>query len=353
MNYCTPTEYYLSQVIKYPTMYLKSTFDAIRFSILDQSINVSGNGCFHGANGLLCEDVMTDEKDDEGRNIWKEVIVFRVEENDTEYTLEDLIQGNIVRVEVPYRWYTLEFDEAPYIVTRDVPKEIEKEAHWIHKDDLEEWLNKTIEIDGYHFKKYEQVNQGKMKSSPYPSFSKSNSMLWEGNRYHNTGELDMSQFSKEWIQEFIWFYEECKRFFNSPEQHNASYYPTPYNKLEIFKGLVERHNNAMKEGKTDKEFLDKHNSEYGYQLPSDKLVWTVERVNDDEAQFHICGDDRDNDSKEDYKELYCVYTDKDGVKCKAHATALYHRIMLENWESKKAKYFEFIDETLEMLKTYL
>jgi hypothetical protein len=60
-----------------------------------------------------------------------------------------------------------------------------------------------------------------IERNPYPNFTKQYSIVW------NSKDFDFSSMGKEWIEEAIWFYEECLKYFLDPERVKSYHYFFP------------------------------------------------------------------------------------------------------------------------------
>lgn len=346
MEYCTdPHDYYLSEITEYPSLYLKENFDYARFSLLDQALNTNGNGLFN-YKGFVCNSIMADNEDG-----YENVAEF-TSNPDITHTLDDITSGKLVHIRPQYSYWIKE-PEFKYIT--NPLYHVRSEHKWVTPVEATELLKETVTLEGHTLPKYKllDINPIYEKRSPYPNFQKEFSTLW-GCRVHGDGTpIDFSKFSKAWIKEFIWFYEQCKEYFNSSEVHHFTYYPRPRNKCELLKAMLDKLNHLGETEITQKylDAINHHYTGYGFNFTLENAFATAVPSFENDETFYA-DDVCDDDSLTDYKEIKVRFKLGD-KELTAHATHEYHKQSFERWERSKAKYMEFIDETIKMLEQYL
>ena len=129
----------------------------------------------------------------------------------------------------------------------------------------------------------------------YPNFNKTYSMVWDT-------EFTFSDLGEEWIKEAIWFYQESLKYFQDPEQYKSYHYAFP-----------------------------KYDSYYKRDVTENTLK---------DFQRHIAGKYA---SYEALSEAYGVdgYDGDD------------YKFLCKRWNQERTRIIEFINETIEMLKSKL
>lgn len=154
----TPKKYVDAVVKRYPSLYASSSYEHSKFAVFDQLFNVIGNGI---------------RDNEELKNGFKCFIGVDTEDMSHYYDGTPLWVGWI---------YYRNSASAIYVW------EHEKENH----PEIKDWF-------------LPDPRQG--FKTPYPNFEKRYSLIWK------TDFLKMAKHTPEWMDEALWFYETCRKFF--------------------------------------------------------------------------------------------------------------------------------------------
>ena len=181
MKFYTPEQYILKAVGTYPTLYSNTTYDKVRYAVLDQIFNTIGNGIWE-----IKEFEYHDYDFDGARKyITEESIFYGYHKDDCEY------------VDVG--------SNEPWCRHKPGAKSIYVlDSERVNHPEIGDWLECT---------------RGKSKN-PYPNFDKTYSMVWDK-------EFTFSDLGSEWIKEAIWFYQESLKYFEDSESYKAYSYAFP------------------------------------------------------------------------------------------------------------------------------
>lgn len=171
MNLQTPQEHVLTQLVTYPSLYSFSTFDAVKLKVLDQLLNVIGNGV-----------------------------------RDTEELLENL-KVVLVDISTASRLITSEPLYYGYYKVRKIGSfEMGEgdsidvlESDRVNYPDVVYWLEASRHSD----------------FAPYPNFKEDYSIVYRSD-FHLLGP--------DWAEAAIWYYKQAQKFFETtPEKYHYAF----------------------------------------------------------------------------------------------------------------------------------
>lgn len=172
----TPHEYLMRCLSKYPILYSRPTLDGVRLCVFGQLFNVIGNGvrCNEELVDFLSAPVVVDS--DAMRFV----------------TAEPLFCG-YMKVDHRFGMEMPDFDGC----VDGLFFEHEK----INHPEVVHWVQSNDDMDSYQWQ-------------PYPNFSK---------RYSLVYKTDFHELSVEWHEAALWFYRQCKVFFEATTEpyHSA------------------------------------------------------------------------------------------------------------------------------------
>ena len=184
-----PDDYVLSRVNAYPCLYASDSFENTKLLVLDQLLNVIGNGV-RDAHELRRE--------------------LRWHEFDRERGLR-LCSGE----SVAWGYYEVEDWGNGFLMGRGESISAVLSERHLHPE-VVHWLeSKPIHFD------------------PYPNFQKEYSIVWQG---------DFLKLNKQWRTAADWFYERCELWFQQNENHYHRAYPreTPAKSQQYLKDMQEQ-----------------------------------------------------------------------------------------------------------------
>lgn len=182
---------YLNRCItKHPTLFASSSLHIAHLKVLDQLLNVIGNGIRDDEDLVLDIESLND---------------VSTPENMAEFASSDFFWG----------YTTTDFDASSSIVVCEQDKD--KYPHIVH------W-----------------VHSGKSPFKPYPNFDKQYSIVWRCPHFFVLG--------KDWIEWALVFYNECRRWFHTSDIHYHYAFPTGSEhttsyRLKSFEKYIEKYNN--------------------------------------------------------------------------------------------------------------
>jgi hypothetical protein len=233
--YYTPEQFILKSLGMYPTLYKDSSYDGVKFRVLDHCLNTIGNG--------------------------QDLIDFEFQEYDFEsakkyITDEKLWYG--------YREENIDRKTLPNGKTICFPKSTgnsivcltsEKELHL----EIAEWCENR-----------------KYPHKLYPNFEKKYSTVWEP---------FFKELGKEWVEEAIWFYKLAQNYFNTDP--STYHYAFPQNDLHNRNNTVEKQiksfENHIKDYKSYAEISKAYELEYtgdSYDFLSRRWQVELKRIQD-------------------------------------------------------------------------
>lgn len=234
----TPDEYIGKNFHLYAMYREMSTFKETKLDILDQILNVIGNGIRDNDEFLACMK-KTDSVFPSIEEIKKS---YEKPEHDekifTGYTHVKIYGGNIDGFEVVD--YIPEDKEALYIPHRDTAIKDVRESEKSNFPEVICWKEKKNKPRSW---------------IPYPNFQTEYSTV-----YFLDFDL-LGKLKEEWIKEFIWFYEEALAFLESEkslllqEAFPSGDARRDHNYIENFKGFIEKY-------ETNEEISKAYNQEY-------------------------------------------------------------------------------------------
>jgi hypothetical protein len=225
----TPTDYVKAAVIKHPSLYASANFETTKFKVFDQLFNTIGNG-IKGWHGFVKEIAVRDI------NLDRAAVFTRGE-----------------KIFYGYVGITKLAEVRSSLAFQSILAESEKAEH----PEITFWMESS------------HSDMTLADVCPYPCFDEKYSLLYE---------LDISRLTPEWIQEIIWFYEECQQFFNDdkrwPKYSNAYPNEEKYYDTHVKDNIDRRINECIKAGTIDVLF-----SEYGVKYTGDLEDFLVRRWN--------------------------------------------------------------------------
>jgi len=198
--FTNPTDYILASIDAYPTLYAAENYDFSRRKVMDQLLNVIGNGIRDDEE--LVEHLLYNAYDKE-----RAFLLCNGTKVFIGYTeVEDRDNGLTIPV----------FETAAYYL------EHEKDAH----PEVKYWVQSQPSL-------FEERDGNKW--TPYCNFGKNYSTVWR---------TDYKSLGRDWCDEAIWFYEECLRFFAKNESHYHYAFPK-------FEGAMDKAH-----GKTNEKYVN-------------------------------------------------------------------------------------------------
>lgn len=182
MKYYTPEQYILKSLGEYPTLYYNTTYNNVRYAVLDQILNVIGNGI----DDLTEFEYQDYDFENARKYITKEPLYYGYHKDDCEYTY---FEG----VDTPY------INSNIYAIPIYV-----LESECTNHPEIGKWL---------------QTDKKTSRKVPYPNFSPTYSFVYK-QKIEDLGE--------EWINEAIWYYQESLQYFNNPEQYKTYHFAFPH-----------------------------------------------------------------------------------------------------------------------------
>jgi hypothetical protein len=175
MTIYTPEQYILHSVLKYPTLFSGYDYNDTKFRVLDQLLNVNGNGIRD--NKELLEELKYCKFDElEALKYTKgESIYYGYYEIDDRFKFTEVGKGDPI--------YVLESERDNY-------------------PNIKLWNKSTIHTH-----------------NPYPNFEKDCSIVWSS---------DFKSLGQEWREIAIWFYTKCHEYFYDQYQCYSYDYSFPY-----------------------------------------------------------------------------------------------------------------------------
>lgn len=218
---------YLNRCItKHPTLFASSSLHTAYLKVLDQLLNVIGNGIRDDEELVLDIESLND---------------ISIPENIAEFASSDFFWG----------YTTTELYSSSSIVVREQDKD--KYPHIVR------W-----------------INAGDCKSSfkPYPNFSKRYSVVWRCPHFCTLG--------KDWIEWALIFYNECRGWFHTSDARYHHAFPREYEyktnySLKSFKKYIEKYNN-------DHDAISKA---YNLEYTGDDYNFLCQRWKKDRKKIHI------------------------------------------------------------------
>lgn len=174
----SPADYVLSSAVAFPILYNSVSIDDMWFKVLDQLLNVIGNGISNDED-LVSEfksidldyDKFFAQRLSKGENLmsgYKKVKEYALDEN--QFSIPVFSEDTIICFE----------------------------SETVMYPDVKVWINNT----------------NKKKISPYPNFIK---------KYSTVYQTNLVEYGCEWINACIWYYTKCNEFFNSDQVCCYSY----------------------------------------------------------------------------------------------------------------------------------
>lgn len=211
-KFYNPEDYILSRIAAFPSLYCSDSYEASKIKVLDQLLNVIGNG------------------------------IRDTEELDEEMKFRKLDRDRALRIcngePVYYGYFDAEdFGDGFKMGRGESITALESEQS--NHPTVVYWMEAS------NTSKRNRFLGEEYRWSPYPNFQKKYSTVWQ---------TDFKKLGSEWAKEVVWFYTKCQEYFagDCSNYHGAfpSNIPTKDDKLiQDMLGYREKY-------KTDKEFSD-------------------------------------------------------------------------------------------------
>lgn len=243
MKTSTPKQYYAKKLSNSRTYYsMFSNFNSARFYFLDHILNVIGNG-IENFNEFLNEIKLDRKKYD----FDKQVALFEEKIYNGYYTVDYFSEDEnkvVTSSKIPENAdYSPSFDKAVCSVFDSERKQYSTIIVWKENENRRE-----------DFK-------------PYPNFNKQHTVLYK---------IDFSKLDYKdlWIKEFIYFYEECIRYFKS-EKSNRHIYAFPTGNSNRDKYIITEYKKTFKRYDSNESISDA----FGIQYNGDVEKFATDRWN--------------------------------------------------------------------------
>lgn len=173
LKFYTPEQYILKSLDLYPTLYSHSTYDEVKFHVLDHVLNVIGNGITK-----LSDFKYHDYDFDRARQFITNETIY------TGYLKEDCD----IKQSGKYEWIMPKFRSLQNIHYHAKASDRSKYP------DVFYWLEST-----------------RIPRVPYPNFEYEFSLVWSKKKFN------FFKLGQEWVDAAIWYYQKCFEFFESDQ----------------------------------------------------------------------------------------------------------------------------------------
>lgn len=182
-NFITPDDYILSRIAAYPSLYCSDSYEASKIKVLDQLLNVIGNG------------IRDDEELDE------ELQPCKVDRD----RAMRICNGEPVF----YGYFEAEDFGSGFKIGRgDSITALESEQ--VSHPTVVHWMEAS------NTRRMARLHDGEYRWSPYPNFQKQYSTVWQTN---------FKKLGPDWAATVVWFYTKCQEYFAGDHSNYHSAFP--------------------------------------------------------------------------------------------------------------------------------